>query len=196
VRLWSGEPLAVDGMPQLALAPLIAALRAWSALWTRPQTSRSNAGAPAALRELGRERPGSATALATRACAVWRAAQYGWNGIARSAGLKRAQDLAEQALDLDPAYADAQFVLATIPMTQREETLTEAGLLAAVQADPGHAPALGNLGLLRLRQADFAETLERCDHALASSPQEPRKVRDGRSRHWREDGLGFPRSGP
>lgn len=153
-----------------------AALRAWSALWTQPQTARSNASALAALNELGelgRERHRSATALASHAYATWRAAQYGWNGVSRGAGLKRAQDLAERALDVDPAYADAQFVLAMIHMTNREEALTEAGLLAAVQADPGHAPALGNLGLLRLWQGNYAQTLEQCDHALAISPHEP-----------------------
>jgi DNA-binding SARP family transcriptional activator len=158
---------------RLAQVPEAAPLRAWTELWTRPQTEQTNTAALAALAPLRRERDWSVQTLAANAYAQWRAAVFGWNGISRAAGFVNAHRLAERAVEADAEDADSRFVLAMVNLALGEPALAEAGLVAAAEMDPSHAPALGNLGFFRLQQADTAGTIEHCRRALAISPHEP-----------------------
>jgi DNA-binding SARP family transcriptional activator len=158
---------------RLSQYPEAVSLRAWSELWTRPQTERTNTAALAALAELRRERDWSVQTLAASAYAQWRAAVYGWNGVSSAAGFAYAHRLAERAVEADSEDADSRFVLAMVNLALGEHALAEAGLRTAAQTDPSHAPAHGNLGFFRLQQADIAGTIEHCGRALAISPREP-----------------------
>jgi len=158
---------------RLSQFPEAASLRAWTALWTRPETERTNTAALAALAELRQERDPSVQTLAACAYAQWRAAVFGWNGVSSAAGFSNAHRLAERAVEADSEDADSRFVLAMVNLALGEDALAEAGLLTAAEMDPSHAPAHGNLGFLRLQQADIAGTIEHCGRALAISPREP-----------------------
>lgn len=105
------------------------------------------------------------------------------------------------ALALQPAAPEPQVNLANAALAARPPDQDGARRLyrRALAADPAHAAALGNLGLLAERAGEPASTLRLYARALALSPDHARLWANlGSARHWRahlaEAGRAFDRA--
>jgi DNA-binding SARP family transcriptional activator len=145
---------------------------AWTTLWMQPQSPKSNASA-LRLVSAARRVDASMHWLTIKAYAYWRAARYGWNGVKRTDGLRISLDACERALALDPEFVDARFVLAMTHFELGDLELGIAGLEQAVQLDPSHGPALGNLGHAYMMRGTYDAAFSHCERALAISAREP-----------------------
>jgi TolB-like protein/cytochrome c-type biogenesis protein CcmH/NrfG len=91
-----------------------------------------------------------------------------------SVGLVRAQDLFEQVIALDPAYAPAYAGLAEAIVWSDANlagaSRIEAAVNRALELDPGNADALAALGLLRSDQGRNEEAREAYERAIATNP--------------------------
>ena len=116
----------------------------------------------------------AAPALDAYAC--YTRGQQHWNRMAKGE-FDRAQELFEEAVRLDPAYADALTGLAAVHdmrftfTTDRDELLRAEELSrAAIAALPDHAGAHVWLGYARWRQGDAVEALRLMERAAVLAP--------------------------
>lgn len=175
LRLTRGIVMAlrIDGARRARSVGDRAALRAWAELWTRPQTEATNGAAFKALASVPAQRMRHGCASPALAYAYWRGARYGWNGLAPAEAAACALTLANDAVERAPCDADARFVLAMAQFPAGDDRLAEAHLRAAIETDPSHAPAHGNLGFALLRQGRIDAAQGACETALSISPREP-----------------------
>jgi adenylate cyclase len=157
----------------MALPAAELAMRGWVELFNKPQTRETNETALRWLNEalaLDRELSLAWTGLAY---ATYRAASFGWCEDSIVEGCRKAIELAQHALELDPRSADAHYVTGQSLNGLGELEQAEEKHRTCIALNPSHAPAYGALGQGRLFRGFPNETAIHCGRAFALSPREP-----------------------
>lgn len=160
---------AQDGALELAM-------RAWVALYCRPQTRETNQSAWAWALEASRRDPSIGAAWNVLAYCEWRAAQYGWHAGEWAPLLADALAHAQRAVGLAPADPDAHYTLGLVTYTSGAYAPAEAHLRNCLQISASYAPAHALLGLVRAVRGCPQETAALCERAFALSPREPMRA--------------------
>ncbi len=82
-----------------------------------------------------------------------------------------ARDMAERALAVDPANADAHAIKAGVFLRDQDYTRAEAEANLALKTDPASVPALSVMAGLRVRQGRANEAIQILDGAIAKNPE-------------------------
>jgi tetratricopeptide (TPR) repeat protein len=98
-------------------------------------------------------------------------------GAVDGGDLRRARELLERALALDPRSAGTLSDLGNVHLLLDEPVEAERHYAAALQLAPSHASTLANLGVLRARQGDRAGALDAFRRALRADPHAAQALR-------------------
>jgi serine/threonine-protein kinase len=144
-------------------------------LFTIQDRLAERAGEALALRD-SQALPAAAPVKALDAYECYTRGQQHWNRMAKGE-FDRARELFEEAVRLDPAYADALTGLAAVHDMRFTFTTDRAELLradelarAAIAASPDHGGAHVWLGYARWRQGDALEAVRLMERAAALAP--------------------------
>lgn len=173
---------AADPAVPGANGSLTLAMRAWVALYCRPQTRETNDRAWTLAAEALRLDDSVAAAWNALAFSEWRAAQYGWSDAGYDPLLADAVSHARRATALAPSDPDGYYTLGLSTYTSGELEQAEASLRHCLAISASYAPAIGLLGLVRAVRGHPEETAGLCARAFALSPREPLRA----VWHWTE----------
>ncbi len=90
-----------------------------------------------------------------------------------AARLREGEQLARQALSINPAYDSSYNTLGAILAQRHEDREAEAAFRQAMRLDPDRVTASVNLGLLQARGGRYAEALPLLRAAFAKAPEHP-----------------------
>jgi DNA-binding winged helix-turn-helix (wHTH) protein/tetratricopeptide (TPR) repeat protein len=150
------------------------AMRAWVALYGRPQSHATNEEAWSWATQALALNARSGQALNALAYCEWRAAQYGWHAEkSRDALLRDALEHARGAVALAPQDPDAHYTLGLVTYNLADTSTARAMLEHCIALCPSYAPAHGLLGMVHAVQGFPGETFIHCERAFVISPKEP-----------------------
>lgn len=181
LELHLAEALARDGSAGLSEARRLG-MQAWVELFCRPESERTNVAAWSLAGQALCHQPDEVLALVSRACAGFRAANFGWQGLPRDETLASSLLDVRHALELDPESHDGSFIQAMLVLLLGEVSGAEALLRHALRLVPDMAPALGSLAYVRLVQGHPDEVDALCARAFDVSPCDPQRA----SWHWHQ----------
>ncbi|MBL8706403.1 MAG: hypothetical protein JNM30_16245 [Rhodospirillales bacterium] len=148
------------------------AMRGWTTLWYRPQTSETNAEAKSYLLRAVELAPENAQAWAALCYAHTRDAQFGWTP-SRDEALRRAIEAGEKAIKLAPRDADAWYVLGYARRSAGDVEQALHLIEHSVALNPNQAAALAGYGHTLTAVGQATKSLSWFERALRLSPLDP-----------------------